>query len=299
LRARGAPQSARTLTTPPEMHSRKCVSWLLLLRVCLRGNRRVCALRQQLALDHFGLAHRHSEDRSVQAAVRIAILNRQRVERATKQAEKSPRSVWPELGQRSKRSSKHALAVVARHHILHRTRCQIRVDLGMDEMQIPVFDRQLSFCVVFHAYETHELYHFGRPGRLLRLNGGNQRARQEETNRKHDSCNPRSHPGFLSILTLKKVRPTSGRHPRSIAPQSQLTKNLDLNRKRRPASGLREVRRRAGVISGGRARRFPTRARILRSSSPRRGPYPSSAARSPRATVAAQFVRSCRPAHTL
>ncbi len=52
------------------------------------------------------------------------------------------------------------------------------------------------------------------------------------------------------------------------------------------------------VTACGRARRFPTPARILRSSSSGPGRFPSATARSGRATGASQSFRSCRQAHT-
>src|SRR5437764_589542 len=59
-------------------------------------------------------------------------------------------------------------------HVLHRRDVEIGTLLGVDKMQIPFLDVQLSLRASFDSVETHKLDHFRWRGRLLRFRDGDR-----------------------------------------------------------------------------------------------------------------------------
>src|SRR5438445_2121758 len=104
-------------------------SWLLLLRrsrlrirtacVILYRNARVCSLRDHLFLHRIRLASGHRENGAMQSTLRVAILDRERIDLRTEQAQESAAPVWCKHGERPNRPAKHALTVISCNNIFN------------------------------------------------------------------------------------------------------------------------------------------------------------------------------------
>lgn len=124
-------------------------------------------LRKEGIFDQFGLANWHGKDGAVEAAILIAILNRNDIELAAEEAQGRPTSVRRKSRERAHSPPDDTLTVASRDHILDR-RCRDITDaLGVGEAEKSVPDRQMSFGVLFDVRHTYDLYGLCRDLRWL------------------------------------------------------------------------------------------------------------------------------------
>src|SRR6266850_2222445 len=129
-------------------------SWLLLLRrsrprirtacVILYRNARACSLRDHLLLERIRLASGHREDGAMQSALRVAILDRERIDLRTEQAQESAAPVRRKHGERPNRSAKHALAVISCNNILNGMEWHIGFRIGACKLEVAAFEGEPS-----------------------------------------------------------------------------------------------------------------------------------------------------------
>ncbi len=109
-------------------------------------------------LEGVRFAYWHGEDRAVQSAIRVAILNRERIGFRAEQTQESAAPVRREHCERSERPSKHTLAVIVSDDILDGMNGHTNLCPGGGKLKAPVFERQIPTCICFHAHQTGDLH---------------------------------------------------------------------------------------------------------------------------------------------
>src|SRR6201997_1391006 len=121
------------------------------------------SLFEQRLLERLCCTRRHRENRPVQAASVIAILDRQAIDLGAKYAQSPPRSIRRQHRHCAQSSSNYSLTVSGSDHIFHRHSRNLGPGPGMNKAQLSIFDGQDSCALVFNAVKTDYRCAFYRP----------------------------------------------------------------------------------------------------------------------------------------
>src|SRR5438874_5753799 len=136
----------------------------------------------------------------MQSPIRVAILNRERIDFRAEQTQESASSVRREHCERSEGPSKHALAVILGDDILDGMDRHTNFCPGACKLKAPVFECQIPACVCSHAHQTCDLHNLVTRSRLL----PNTWQRRETQNTNQKDCGPshraHDHLGLLDLI---------------------------------------------------------------------------------------------------
>src|SRR6266851_1376588 len=143
----------------------------------------LCALRQELFLDHIGSADWHREDSAVQSPVSIAIPNGERVDLLAEQTQEAAAAVGRSHTYRPNCLADSLFSVGAGDNILNGRGAYVGGCFGVDKMQISAFNVQRSLCILFHAREADKLNRFNGSREVLRVPAGTHQPGKQQSNK--------------------------------------------------------------------------------------------------------------------